>query len=100
METRVDGVVSAEMGLNGKPAPDIFLTAAKNMGCTADKSIVVEDAVSGVQAGKAGEFGLVIGLARENNQDQLQTNGADIVLEDFGETTLKDINAWFQQKNI
>ena len=98
METRVDGVVSADLGLNGKPEPDIFITAAENMGCAVKKSVVVEDAVSGVQAGSKGGFGLVIGLARENNTKQLETNGADVVLEDFGETTLEDINTWFQNK--
>ena len=60
IETRVDGVVSAEIGLKGKPAPDIFLTAAHNLGVDINKSIVVEDAVSGVQAGKNGNFGLVL----------------------------------------
>ena len=98
METRVDGVVSVELGLQGKPEPDIFITAAENMGCAINKSIVVEDAVSGVQAGAKGNFGLVIGLARENNSEQLKLNGADVVLEDFGETTLEEINTWFQNK--
>jgi len=72
IETRVDGVVSAEMGLNGKPAPDIFLTAAQNLGVDINRSIVVEDAVSGVQAGKNGNFGLVLGLAREDNNEALK----------------------------
>ena len=95
IETRVDGVVSAELGLNGKPAPDIFVTAAKNLGVDPDKSIVVEDATSGVQAGKNGNFGLVLGLARENNMEDLKANGADIVVEDLEELTLKDIDNWF-----
>ena len=95
IETRVDGVVSAETGLKGKPAPDIFLTAAKNLGVDINKSIVVEDAVSGVQAGKNGNFGLVLGLAREKNNEALKANGADIVLNDLEEITLDEINNWF-----
>jgi len=97
VETRVDGVVSAEMGLNGKPAPDIFITAAKNLGIDPNKSIVVEDATSGVQAGKNGNFGLVIGLAREDNIETLKANGADIVVEDLEEITLENINNWFEK---
>lgn len=95
VETRVDGVVSAETGLNGKPAPDIFLTAAGNLGVDINKTIVVEDAVSGVQAGKNGNFGLVIGLAREDNNAALKANGADIVINDLEEITLAEINDWF-----
>jgi len=97
IETRVDGVVSAELGLNGKPASDIFVTAAKNLGVDPNKSIVVEDATSGVQAGRNGNFGLVIGLAREDNIEVLKANGADIVVEDLDEITLNDINNWFEE---
>jgi len=96
IETRVDGVVSANMGLNGKPAPDIFLTAAKNLDVDPAKSIVVEDATSGVQAGKNGNFGLVLGLAREDNLQALLANGADIAVEDIGEITLNEIDDWFE----
>ncbi len=96
IETRVDGVVSAEIGLNGKPAPDIFLTAANNLGVDPNLTIVVEDAVSGVQAGKNGNFGLVLGLARENNNEALKANGADIVLNDLEEISIDEINQWFE----
>ncbi len=95
IETRVDGVVSAEIGLNGKPAPDIFLTAARNLGADPNKTIVVEDATSGVRAGKNGNFGLVLGLAREDNAEDLKANGADIVVEDLEELTMDDLNNWF-----
>lgn len=95
-ETRVDGVVSAETGLNGKPAPDIFLTACRNLGGTPDRSIVFEDAVSGVQAGKAGNFGLVLGIAREGNEKELRQNGADIVVNDIGDIGLAGIEEWFE----
>ncbi len=95
VETRVDGVVSAEIGLKGKPQPDIFLTAAHNLGVDPDLSIVVEDAVSGVQAGKNGNFGLVLGLAREENHAALKANGADVVLSDLDEITIDELNDWF-----
>lgn len=86
-ETRVDGVVSAKLGLNGKPEPDIFTTACENMGVSPENSIVVEDAVSGVQAGSKGNFGLTLGVAREGNTEELRKNGADVVVED-----LKEVN--------
>jgi len=96
-ETRVDGVVSAEMGLKGKPDPDIFSTAAKNLGVEPVHAVVVEDAVSGVQAGKQGNFGLVLGIARENNDRDLLANGADIVVSDIGEIGYEGIEDWFRQ---
>jgi len=95
METQVDGVVSAEMGLNGKPEPDIFITAADNLGVFYDEAVVVEDAVSGVQAGKNGNFGLVLGIARENNEKELKINGADIVVTDISEIGFDGIVEWF-----
>ena len=95
VETRVDGVVSAEMGLQGKPEADIFTTAAKNLGCDYERTIVVEDAVSGVQAGRNGNFGLVLGIAREENVEELYLNGADIVVTDLSEISFNDLNDWF-----
>lgn len=95
-ETRVDGVVSAEMGLHGKPEPDIFTTAADNLGVNYDKSVVVEDAVSGVQAGRNGNFGLVLGIAREHNEKELRQNGADIVVKDIGDIGFAGIADWFE----
>ena len=91
-ETRVDGVVSAELGLRGKPEPDIFAAACDNLGVKHHRAIVVEDAVSGVQAGAKGHFGLVIGVARENNADELKANGADVVVGDLSEINVDDIN--------
>jgi beta-phosphoglucomutase family hydrolase len=91
-ETRVDGVVSAELGLKGKPEPDIFTTASDNLGVKYHRAVVVEDAVSGVQAGCKGNFGLVIGVARENNVDELKNNGADFVVKDLSEVNVDDIN--------
>lgn len=84
-DARVDGVVSAELNLHGKPEPDIFTTACDMVGKPYAKSIVVEDAVSGVQAGRKGNFGLTIGIARENNAAELKKAGADIVVADLEE---------------
>ena len=96
-ETRVDGMVSVEMNLKGKPEPDIFTTAADNLGVSYDRTVIVEDAVSGVQAGQKGGFGLVIGIAREENTRELRLNGADIVVEDLAEIDIPGINNWFSQ---
>lgn len=98
-ETRVDGIVSAKLGLKGKPEGDIFVKAAENMGVSPDKAIVIEDAVSGVQAGKNGGFGLVIGMARENNEEDLLRNGADIVKKNFEGITIETLEQWFKKKN-
>ena len=98
-ETRVDGVVSAELGLKGKPEPDIFTTASDNLGTKYDRAIVVEDAVSGVQAGAKGHFGLVIGVAREHNAHELIANGADVAVEDLSELSVDGINNLISAKN-
>ncbi len=84
-QTRVDGEVSALLKLKGKPEPDIFTTACDNLKSEYKNSVVVEDAVSGVQAGRAGGFGLVLGIAREGNADELLKNGAHIVVDDISE---------------
>ena len=98
-ETRVDGVVSTEMGLKGKPEPDIFTTASDNLGVKHHRAIVVEDAVSGVQAGAKGHFALVIGVAREHNAHELKANGADVVVEDLSELDVDGINKLVSAKN-
>jgi len=95
-EVRVDGIVSAELGLNGKPEPDIFLKACELLGVKPEKSIVVEDAVSGVQAGARGKFGLTIGIARENNSDELLRAGAQLVVNDIAEINgINGLNDYF-----
>jgi len=81
----IDGLTARERNLNGKPSPDTFLEAAKELNVEPGKTVVVEDAISGVQAGRSGKFGLVIGIARKGNKEELLTNGADIVLKDLGE---------------
>ncbi|MBA2880177.1 beta-phosphoglucomutase family hydrolase [Desulfosalsimonas propionicica] len=95
-EVRVDGVVSAELGLKGKPAPDIFITACQRLGVAPVDAVVVEDAVSGVQAGRNGGFGMVIGVARETDPAVLLKNGADRVVRDMGEISPADIRTWFE----
>jgi beta-phosphoglucomutase family hydrolase len=84
-EARVDGNVAAKLGLNGKPAPDTFLKAAEMLGVEAKRAVVVEDALAGVQAGRNGGFGLVIGVDRKHDADALKQHGADIVVSDLKE---------------
>ena len=96
--TRVDGVVSAELNLKGKPEGDIFVTAAKNLDTLPEKSVVVEDASSGVEAGRNGGFGLVLGVARENNEEELAKHGADLVVPDLIEINIEIMNNWFYKK--
>jgi len=84
-EVRVDGKVAAELELPGKPAPDTFLEAARALGVDAKRTVVVEDAISGVQAGRGGGFGLVIGIARHEEPGVLREQGADVVVSDLGE---------------
>jgi len=98
IETRVDGIVSAELGLKGKPEPDIFTVASDNLGVHYDRAVVVEDAISGVQAGSNGNFGLVIGVAREDNAIELKLNGADIVVQDMSEINIQVVEDWMTKR--
>jgi beta-phosphoglucomutase family hydrolase len=84
-EVRVDGAMVEAQHLAGKPAPDTFLIAAKLLGVEPQRSIVVEDALSGVEAGLAGKFGLVVGVARKDNADALRQHGAHVVVNDLSE---------------
>ncbi|GEN80384.1 HAD family hydrolase [Actinotalea fermentans] len=81
----VDGAVAAAEHLAGKPAPDTFLRAAERLGVPPDRAAVVEDAVSGVAAGRAGGFGLVVGVDRGAGPTALMEAGADVVVRDLGE---------------
>lgn len=90
--TVVDGAVSEKRGLKGKPAPDIFVAAAGDLGVPCGRAIVVEDAVAGVQAGAQGGFALVIGIARENNLEALRASGADLVVGDLADTSIEEIS--------
>jgi beta-phosphoglucomutase family hydrolase len=81
----VDGNTLLEQHLAGKPAPDMFLLAAKRLGVEPQRAIVIEDAIAGVQAGSNGHFGLVIGVARKDNAEELRRNGALLVVNDLGD---------------
>jgi alpha,alpha-trehalase len=90
-DVQVDGVVSNELGLKGKPHPDIFLEAARRLEVDPEKAVVVEDSLAGVEAGKRGRFGWVIGVARNEGDDQLlKDRGADQVVSDLGELLKKE----------
>jgi alpha,alpha-trehalase len=84
-DVRVDGIALIEHHLSGKPAPDSFLEAARQLGVEPSRAVVVEDAISGVQAGRAGAFGLVVGVSRKDDADALAENGAGIVVHDLAE---------------
>ncbi len=84
-ELTVNGHDVATLGLRGKPAPDGFLEAARRLGVVPKRTVVVEDALAGVAAGRAGGFGLVIGVARSAARKDLRSAGADIVVDDLGE---------------
>ena len=83
--TVVDGNVAHDRELAGKPAPDTFLYAARTLGAPAADAVVLEDAVSGVRAGAAGGFGLVVGVDRGAGHDALSSGGADVVVDDLDE---------------
>jgi len=85
VDARVDGVTIAEQKLNGKPAPDSFLAGAAALGTDPADAAVFEDALSGVQAGKAGNFGYVVGVDRVGQADKLREHGADLVVTDLDE---------------
>jgi beta-phosphoglucomutase family hydrolase len=84
-DAQVDGNVIEAQQLAGKPAPDTFLLAARLLGAKPERSVVIEDAISGVQAGLSGRFGLVIGVARKGDADELRRRGAHLVVKDLGE---------------
>jgi beta-phosphoglucomutase family hydrolase len=84
-ETVVSGAVAKQRGLPGKPAPDTFVYAAEVLGATPATSVVLEDAVSGVRAGRAGDFGLVVGVDRGAGANTLTEAGADLVVTDLQE---------------
>jgi beta-phosphoglucomutase family hydrolase len=84
-DVQVDGNIIHAQHLAGKPAPDTFLTAARLLGVEPTRAVVIEDAISGVDAGSAGNFGLVIGVARKGNTEELQQHGAHLVVSDLGE---------------
>ena len=87
-DQRVDGVVSDELGLAGKPDPAAYLETARRLGVEPSRAAVVEDALSGVEAGRRGGFGLVIGVDRLDQAAALLEHGADVVVPDLADVTL------------
>ncbi len=85
LPVRVDGVAMREENIPGKPAPDSFLRAAELLGIPAAGAAVFEDAVAGVQAGRRGKFGFVVGVDRVGHADALRCNGADVVVTDLAD---------------
>jgi beta-phosphoglucomutase family hydrolase len=84
-EAVVDGLVAQREGLPGKPAPDTFLAGARALGAEPHQAVVFEDALAGVEAGRAGDFGWVVGVNRTGQRDALAEHGADIVVDDLSE---------------
>ena len=84
-DVRVDGLVARERGLPGKPAPDTFLAGAAELGAGAGEAVVYEDALAGVEAGRAGGFALVVGVDRVGQAEELREHGADVVVQDLAE---------------
>jgi beta-phosphoglucomutase family hydrolase len=84
-DVRVDAQVAQARHLNGKPAPDTYLEAARELGVPASAAAVFEDALAGVASGRAGHFGFVVGVNRANQADALRAHGADKVVNDLGE---------------
>jgi alpha,alpha-trehalase len=96
---RVDGIVSERLGLKGKPQPDIFLQCLQFLqGGDPKRAMVVEDAISGVQAGRRGGFGLVLGIDRTNEAAALREHGADWVIENFREVSADKVAEYFHSR--
>ncbi len=89
-DVRVDGVIAKERGLRGKPAPDTFLFAAGQLHVPPSRAAVFEDALAGVEAGRAGHFALVVGVDRVGQAEELRKHGADIVARDLAELLDQD----------
>ena len=97
-DVRLDGLDAAALGLAGKPDPDPFLKAAELLGVAPGRALVVEDAVSGVEAGCRGGFALVVGVDRGGNREALAAHGADLVVADLGELATTDLDARVREK--
>jgi beta-phosphoglucomutase family hydrolase len=85
LEARIDGVTVEERHLRGKPAPDMFLEGARALGVEPAQAVVFEDALAGVEAGRAGNFGHVVGVDRVGQAQALREHGADVVVKDLAE---------------
>jgi beta-phosphoglucomutase family hydrolase len=84
-EVRIDGIVAEREHLKGKPAPDTFLAGAEALGAEPAQAVVFEDALAGVEAGRAGHFGFVVGVDRVGHARALREHGADVVVQDLSE---------------
>jgi beta-phosphoglucomutase family hydrolase len=85
LEVRMDGVVAEREHLKGKPAPDTYLKAAEMLGSEPRRCAVYEDALAGVESGRAGNFGCVVGVDRVGQAEALKEHGADVVVQDLAE---------------
>ncbi len=95
----VDGIASERLSLKGKPHPDIFLKCLEMLGLNAPRrALVVEDAIAGVEAGRVGGFGLVLGVDRHAEAQQLRDHGADWVISDFRELTADKLGEYFRAR--
>ncbi|WP_303908071.1 HAD-IA family hydrolase [Thiohalomonas denitrificans] len=97
-EVILDGNDAADLGLRGKPNPDIFIKAAALTGHWPEQGVVVEDAVAGVEAGRRGHFGLVVGVDRGGNRQALAEQGADVVVADLAELNAEALQAHFRER--
>lgn len=97
-DTILDGIDADHLDLRGKPNPDVFLTAARRLDVASRDSIVVEDAVSGVEAGRQGGFGLVVGVDRGGNRAALIEHGSDVVVEDLAELDAGTLDTHFRTR--
>jgi len=88
-DVRIDGITSVERDLKGKPAPDIFLEAAEELGFSPEEGLVVEDSLAGVEAGVKGKFGFVIGIGHGDTVGKMKELGADFVVPELEELSLQ-----------
>jgi alpha,alpha-trehalase len=88
-DVKVDGVDSIELGLKGKPEPDILLEAAKRLGVEPERAAIIEDALAGVEAGRKGNFKLVVGVDRAGHSESLERHGADAVVPDLSRLKIR-----------
>jgi beta-phosphoglucomutase-like phosphatase (HAD superfamily) len=85
LEVRMDGLVAEREHIKGKPAPDTYLKAAEMLGAEPARCAVYEDALAGVESGRAGNFGCVVGVDRVGQAEELKEHGADVVVKDLAE---------------
>jgi HAD superfamily hydrolase (TIGR01509 family) len=95
-DARIDGVISENLGLRGKPEPDLFRATCEMLDVKPSRVMIVEDSASGVTAGASGQFGLTLGVARAGNREELERSGADLVVHDLAEISFEEVNEWFR----